>query len=66
MISLSHQGLSALDGAQDRDMRAAAALQTIECSFDFSVGGFGIFLQKCGRGHDPAIDAMAALRHLLF
>ena len=59
-------GVPALDRTQDGDMRATAALQTIECCFDFSIAGFGIFLQKCGRGHHPAIDAMATLRHLLF
>ena len=48
------------------DVRAAAALEAFERLLDL---GFARLLLGCEErrgGHDPAVDAVAALRHLLF
>src|SRR6516162_3064450 len=46
-------------------MRAAAALEAGERLFDLRVGRLLGLIEERGRGHDPAVDAVAALRHLL-
>src|SRR6266850_768196 len=61
--SLRHAALRALDGAQDRDVRAAAAFQPRERIAQFGVGRLGVLLERGGRRHYPAVDAVAALRH---
>src|SRR5687768_10803362 len=62
---LGHLGLGALDRAQDRHMRAAAAFQAGKRVAQLRVRSFWIFLQHRRRSHDPAVHAVAALRHLL-
>src|SRR5436853_254197 len=47
-------------------MRSAPALDARHRLADFRVGRLWIRLQKRGGGHDPAREAVAALRHLLF
>src|SRR5215831_9306278 len=63
--STHHRG-GALDRAQDAHMRAAAALEAGERLSDLRVGRLLGLIEECGRRHDPAVDAVAALRHLLF
>lgn len=45
-------------------MRTAAADDLIECFTDVFFGGVGVFFQKCRRGHDHAVQAIAALSSL--
>src|SRR5262245_22348141 len=66
IASSRHALLSTLDGAQDRNVRAAAAFEAGERIAQLGVGRLWILLQDRGGGHDPAVDAVAALRHLLF
>ena len=47
-----------------RHVRAAAALQPGQRVADLGVGRLLLVAQERGRGHDPAVDAVAALRHL--
>src|SRR5258705_7192487 len=54
----------ALDGAQDADMGAAAAFQARQRVADLGVGRPRILVEQRDRGHDPAVEAVAALRHL--
>src|SRR5215510_7658772 len=63
--SLCERRLRALDRAQDRDVRAAAALEARQRLAELGVGRLGVFLEHGRGGHDPAVDAIAALRHLL-
>src|SRR5262249_27546578 len=66
MISSSrHALLRALDGAQDRNVRPAAALEAGERVAQLGVSRLRVLLQDRGGSHDPAVDAVAALRHLL-
>src|SRR5260221_1597757 len=58
-------GGGALDGAQDGEMRAAAAFEAGEPGTDLGIARMRIVGEERGRRHDPAIDAVAALRHLL-
>src|SRR5258707_3698377 len=46
-------------------MRAAAAFEAAERRADLGVTRMRIAGEERGRRHDPAIDAVAALRHLL-
>src|SRR5580658_2619860 len=46
-------------------MRTAAAFEPGEAVADFAVRGMRRRLKQRRRGHDPAIDAIAALRDLL-
>src|SRR6185312_4012013 len=46
-------------------MRAAAAFQARQALADLGVRGLRVLLQQGSRRHDPAIDAIAALRGLL-
>ena len=46
-------------------MGAAAAFETGQALADLGIAGMRLLLEECRRGHDPAIDAVAALRHLL-
>src|SRR5260370_20577432 len=62
----AHHRRRALDRAQDTHVRSAAALEAGERLFDLSVGWFLVLIEERGRGHDPAADAVAALRNLLF
>src|SRR5262245_59659357 len=63
--SLCERRLRALDRAQDRDVSAAAALEARQRLAELRVRRPGVFLEHGGSGHDPAVDAVAALRHLL-
>src|SRR5262245_24486937 len=65
VASLCECRLRALDRAQDRDVRAAAALEARQRLAELRVGGLRVFLEHCRGGHDPTVDAIAALRHLL-
>ena len=47
-------------------MRAAAAQMVVETGDDFSPGGVRIFLQQGRRRHEHAVDAVTALRGLMF
>src|SRR6266436_9399558 len=46
-------------------MGAAAALEAGERIFDLGVSWFLVLSEERCRGHHPAVDAIAALRHLL-
>src|SRR5438445_852794 len=63
VVSSDHFVLRALDGTHDRDMRAAAALQTRERIAQLGIARLRVLLQRRGRGHHPAVDAVAALGH---
>src|SRR6267378_7169005 len=65
IVSSRHLRLSALDRAQDGNVRPTAALESGESFPDLGVGRFRLLFQERRRGHDPAVDAVAALRHLL-
>src|ERR1700704_1526385 len=65
MFSSRQAGLRALDGAQDGHVRSAAALEPGEGIAQLSVARFRVLLEVGRRGHHPAVDAVAALRHLL-
>src|ERR1700751_2978617 len=62
----THHRRCALDRAQDAHVGAAAALEAGERVLDLRLGRLLVLIEERGRGHDPAIDAIAALRHLLF
>src|SRR5580704_16234 len=62
--STHHLGCT-LDGAKDRHMRAAPAFQPFERRLDLRVGRLLLVAEKRRRRHDPAVDAVAALRNLL-
>src|ERR1041384_6716772 len=67
MISSSrHALLRALGWAPGRKARFAAAPPGRQRTAQLGVARFGVLLQHRGGGHDPAVDAVAALRHLLF
>src|SRR6267378_1993532 len=53
-----------LDSLADPDVRAAATDVPRHCGVDIAVGWVGICGEQCGRGHDLAGLAVAALRHL--
>src|SRR5690349_11574389 len=55
----------ALDGAQDAGVGAAATLQPGECLADLHVVRARVLLEQRYRGHDPAVETVSALRHLL-
>src|SRR3546814_21148732 len=55
----------ALDGAHDPEMRSAAAEITLQRLLDVAVARIGVFVEQRLRGHDHAVDAVAALRGLL-
>src|SRR3982750_4895289 len=63
-VLLRHVALRALDGAQDGNMRTAAALEARERLAQLGIARLRAFFQERGRGHDPAIHAVATLRHL--
>src|ERR1700704_4613916 len=65
VVSSGHLRLSALDRAQDGDVRPAAAFQPCERFAQLGVARLWVLVQVGRRGHDPAVDAVAALRHLL-
>lgn len=46
-------------------MRSATALDAGQSIFHLCFGGLWIALKKRGGGHDPAVDAISALRNLL-
>src|ERR1700683_3096271 len=62
--STHHLGC-ALDGAQDRHVRAAPAFQSFERRLDLRFGRLLLVAEKRRRRHDPTVDAVAALRNLL-
>src|SRR5208282_610617 len=53
------------DRAQGPHMRPTAAEVHIEGRANVALAGFPFFGQQCGRAHDHAARAVAALRHLL-
>src|SRR5882762_7272393 len=65
IVSSRHLRLSALDRAQDGNMGPAAALQAGERFAQLGVARLRVLVQISRRSHDPAVDAVAALRHLL-
>src|SRR5262249_58200670 len=62
--STHHRG-RAVDRGKDAHMRAEAALEAGERLSDLGVGRLLGLIEECGRRHEPAVDAVAALRHLL-
>src|SRR5205085_3263425 len=67
MLMLSSSGLRrALDRAQDADVGAAAALESGQRVADLGVARTRIPVEQRYRVHHPAIETVAALRHLLF
>src|SRR6266487_6360 len=62
--STHHRG-GTLDRAQDAHVGAAAAFEAGERFSDLRVRRFLRSIEERGRSHDPAVDAVAALRHLL-
>src|SRR2546426_8170395 len=65
MFSSRQAGLGALDGAQDGHVRSAAALEPGERDAQLRVARLRVLLEIGRGGHHPAVDAVAALRHLL-
>src|SRR5438552_9189775 len=66
MVFSSRQAsLRALDGAQDGHVRSAAALEPGEGVAQLRVARLRVLLEVSRGGHHPAVDAVAALRHLL-
>src|SRR5262245_45210603 len=63
--SSTHHLSRPLDGAYDAHMRAATALETLKRGPNLSFGRLLLVSQKGGGRHDPAVDAVSALRHLL-
>src|SRR5579885_3543123 len=61
----THHCGGALDRLEDADVRAAAALETRERVLDLRLAWILVVAQEGRGGHDPAVDAVAALRHLL-
>src|SRR5580692_7762081 len=61
--STHHLGC-ALDGTKDRHVRAAPAFQSFQRRLDLRFGRLLLVVEKRRCGHDPAIDAVAALRNL--
>src|SRR5258706_5258231 len=64
--SLRSRSGSALDCAHDRHVGAAAAFESRERGAYLRIRRFGGVAQQRRRGHHPAVDAIAALRHLFF
>src|SRR5919198_772926 len=62
--SLAHHLGRALDRAQDADMRPATALEAGERVLDLVLGRLLLLVEQGGCCHHPAVDAIAALRHL--
>src|SRR3954447_8736882 len=61
----THHRRRALDRAQDAHMRAAAAFEAGERVLDLGIVRLLVLVEQRRRRHDPAVDAIAALRHLL-
>src|ERR1700722_9129481 len=64
IIPSAHHSGGAFDRLQDAHMRAAAAFQRLQRVFDLSIRRLLLVVQERGGGHDPAVHAVAALRHL--
>src|ERR1700733_13746721 len=62
---LAHHLSGTLDRLEDADVGPAPALQSGECLLNLGLGRFLLVAQESGGCHQPAIDAVAALRHLL-
>jgi len=65
-ILLAHHLGRALDCAQNAHMGPAAAFETGKRVLDLGLGRLFLPVEERRGCHDPAIDAVAALRHLLF
>src|SRR5947208_4730888 len=65
MFSSRQAGLRAPDGAPDGHVGSAAALEPGEGRAQLRVARFRVLLEVSRGGHHPAVDAVAALRHLL-
>src|SRR5438046_2420821 len=63
VFSSDHFVLGTLDGAHDRDMRAAAAFEACQRIAQLRVARLRVLFQRGGGGHHPAVNAVAALRH---
>src|SRR6476646_5799518 len=55
----------ALDRADGGGMGAAAADEVLQRFLDLRIRRLGIAIDQLGRRHDPAVDAVGALRDLL-
>src|ERR1700730_14559525 len=64
-ISSAHHLGGALDRAQDPHVSSAAAFEARKRVFDLSLCGSFLLIEECRGCHDPAVDAVATLRHLL-
>src|SRR5262249_37538565 len=64
VTSSAHHLAAAPDRAQNADMRPATAFQTGERVLDLVLGRLLLLIEQGGGRHDPAVDAVAALRHL--
>src|ERR1700683_811165 len=62
----THHRRRALDGAEDGHVGTAAAFDRPQRGTNFFVRRFLLITQERGGGHDPAVDAIGALRDLLF
>src|ERR1035437_4998843 len=62
--STHHLG-GALDRLENADVRAAAALQSRQRVLDLRFARLLLVAQEGGSGHQPAVDAVTTLRHLL-
>src|SRR5438045_6885148 len=63
MRSSTHHRGGAFDGAQDAQMRAAAAFQSGQRIVDLGLARLLVVAQERRGGHEPAVDAVTALRH---
>src|SRR5579884_2600882 len=61
----AHHFCGAFDRFHDADVRPAAALDPGQRILDLGLGGISLARQEIGGCHDPSIDAVTALRHLL-
>src|SRR5215470_17069370 len=64
--SSTHHCGCALDGAHDAHVSTAPAFQALQRGLDLSICRLLLVPQEGGGRHDPAVDAVATLRHLLF
>src|SRR6478752_207502 len=62
--STDHLG-GTLDRFENADVRAATALEAGERILDLGLRRFFLVAEESGGRHEPAVDAVAALRHLL-
>src|ERR1700676_1743630 len=61
----THHFSGTLDRLENADVGTATALQSGQRILDLRFARLLLVAQEGGRGHQPAVDAVAALRHLL-